>query len=95
MQTLLFSAPQMANGLAGAITSVSSSDSYPSTSLTVNRDFGVRDRLSALVKWCWPIEFPLLPGRLDGPTRLSKCAIGISCSWRCSASSGCSRGWGL
>lgn len=49
-ETLLFSAPHMANGLAGAVASVSSSDSYPSTSPTVNCDFGIRTRLSALVK---------------------------------------------
>lgn len=95
MQTLFFSAPYMSNGLAGAIFSVSSSDSYPSTSLTVNRDFGIRARLPVLVKRCWLIEFPLRPDRLDGPTRLFKCAIGISSSWRCFASGGRSRGRGL
>lgn len=95
MQTLLFSAPHMANGLAGAIISVSSSDSYPSTSPTANRDFGIRTRLSALLKRCWLIEFPLRPDRLDGPARLSKRVIGISSSWRCFASSGCGWGWGL
>lgn len=50
MQTLMISAPHIINVLAGAIVSVSSSDSYSSTSLTVNRAFGIGAGLSALVK---------------------------------------------
>lgn len=50
MQTLIFSARHITNGLAGAIVSVSPSDSYSSTSLTANRAFGIGGRWSALVK---------------------------------------------
>lgn len=50
MQTLMISAPHITNGLTGAIVSVSSSDSYSSTSLRVKRALGSGAGLSALVK---------------------------------------------